>query len=341
MPPASVAAFVPASVRVTLFLLLALGACAGVALAQDPGALRDQVDAARAKEQRLSADVGKLDQLAAKVQQQLATLERRRAEVQADLDRDQAKLDRIEVELDAERERLARLRRRLEEARQMLADRLVTRYKTSDVDVVSVVLNASSFSNLLERAEFLKRIQQNDEEIVVTVREARADATAETKRLAAAERRQEQVVRALTVRRNALASMTEAVAARRESLARIRAARAAALAATRRDRRGVERRLREAEAALARAATSGGEASNGPWAIPWPIVQCESGGQNLPPNHAGASGYYQFMPATWKGLGGIGPHAYLRPKAEQDALAAKLWAGGRGAHNWVCAGLVG
>ncbi len=78
----------------------------------------------------------------------------------------------------------------------------------------------------------------------------------------------------------------------------------------------------------------------GPWAIPWAIVQCESGGQNVPPNYAGASGYYQFMQATWKGLGGSTPHAYQASKAEQDRLAARLWAGGAGAHNWVCASLV-
>jgi septal ring factor EnvC (AmiA/AmiB activator) len=333
---------VPASVRVTLSLLLVLALCAGVAVAQDPSALRGEADRARAQEQRLTADVGRLDALAAKVQSQLATLERRRAEVQADLDRDQAELDVVQADLDAERKRVARLRRRLDEARTMLAERLVTRYKAPNVDVVSVVLNASSFANLLERADFLKRIQQNDEEIVVTVRVARADAVREEARLQVAEARQRKVVAALTARRNALASMTAAVAARKESLLRIRAARAAALAATRANRRRVEKRLREAEAAIARAAVAGAPAGmpTGGWAIPWPIVQCESGGQNLPPNSAGASGYYQFMPATWKGLGGTGPHAYLRPKAEQDALAARLWAGGRGAHNWVCAGLV-
>ena len=79
----------------------------------------------------------------------------------------------------------------------------------------------------------------------------------------------------------------------------------------------------------------------GPWAIPWLIVQCESGGQNLPPNSAGASGYYQFLVETWRGLGGSTPQAYLASKAEQDRLAAQLWDGGRGAHNWVCAALVG
>ncbi|HEV3000821.1 MAG TPA: transglycosylase family protein, partial [Solirubrobacteraceae bacterium] len=118
---------------------------------------------------------------------------------------------------------------------------------------------------------------------------------------------------------------------------------AAALAATRGDRRRVEARLRAAERAMAAATTAGAPAGvpTGGWAIPWPIVQCESGGQNLPPNSAGASGYYQIMPATWRGMGGRGPHAYLRPKAEQDAVAAALWDGGRGAGNWVCAGLVG
>jgi hypothetical protein len=69
-------------------------------------------------------------------------------------------------------------------------------------------------------------------------------------------------------------------------------------------------------------------------------VQCESGGQNLPPNGAGASGYYQMLPETWSGLGGSTPHAYLASKAEQDRLAGVLWAGGAGAHNWVCAGMV-
>ncbi|MGB9185365.1 MAG: transglycosylase family protein, partial [Solirubrobacteraceae bacterium] len=77
------------------------------------------------------------------------------------------------------------------------------------------------------------------------------------------------------------------------------------------------------------------------WAIPYAIVLCESGGQNLPPNSAGASGYYQIMPATWQLFGGSGPAAYLASKAEQDAIATKIWNGGAGASNWVCAGIVG
>ena len=68
---------------------------------------------------------------------------------------------------------------------------------------------------------------------------------------------------------------------------------------------------------------------------------CESGGQNLTPNSAGASGYYQILPSTWKLFGGTGPAAYLASKCEQDAVASRIWNGGYGASNWVCAGIVG
>ena len=68
---------------------------------------------------------------------------------------------------------------------------------------------------------------------------------------------------------------------------------------------------------------------------------CESGGQNLPPNSAGASGYYQILPSTWKLFNGTGPAAYLASKAEQDAVATRIWNNGAGASNWVCAGIVG
>jgi hypothetical protein len=69
-------------------------------------------------------------------------------------------------------------------------------------------------------------------------------------------------------------------------------------------------------------------------------VNCESGGQNLPPNSAGASGYYQIISSTWRGAGGSGPAAYLASKAEQDRVAARLWNGGAGASNWDCNAIV-
>jgi hypothetical protein len=155
-------------------------------------------------------------------------------------------------------------------------------------------------------------------------------------RLAASRREDTQ---AIAARRAALASMRDGLAARQATLVSARAARTRALAGTRGGRVAAQRALTRLIAERRRAALQAARGPGGPWAIPWPIVQCESGGQNLPPNGAGASGYYQMLPETWKGLGGSTPHAYQAPKAEQDQRAAALWAGGAGAHNWVCAGL--
>lgn len=72
--------------------------------------------------------------------------------------------------------------------------------------------------------------------------------------------------------------------------------------------------------------------------IPGYIVQCESHGQNLPPNGAGASGYYQIIPTTWRGFGGLAyaPAAYLAPKWAQDRVAARI-AAQAGLSQWDCA----
>lgn len=74
------------------------------------------------------------------------------------------------------------------------------------------------------------------------------------------------------------------------------------------------------------------------WAIPSTIVECESHFQNLPPNSAGASGYYQIIPSTWLAYGGgsYASQAYLAPKSAQDLIASRIWAGGSGAGQWVC-----
>ena len=81
------------------------------------------------------------------------------------------------------------------------------------------------------------------------------------------------------------------------------------------------------------ASTSAGSGSSSGWAIPSSIVNCESGGQNLPPNGAGASGYYQDTPGTWNGYGGYSA-AYLAPKSVQDQFNAQLYAS-QGSGPWT------
>jgi multidrug efflux pump subunit AcrA (membrane-fusion protein) len=221
-------------------------------------------------------------------------------------------------------------------------------------DLVTVVLKADGFDRLLEDLDFVKRVEDRNANLLQEVRIARREARRERALLAELEPRQRAAAAAVARRRDALATIRAAADRRRAALAQARAARLALLGDVRADRKRSQRQLtrlkREREAAARRAlrllerqrdAAVTMVGPGGPWAIPYAIVECESGGQNLPPNFATASGYYQFITSTWKGMGGSTKHAYQASKAEQDRLAARLWDGGRGARNWDCAAIVG
>ena len=312
------------------------------ATSQDESTLRGKIERGRERERTLSGAVGRLDTLLARTQRELAIVQGRLTEVEGDLVVAEARLARTQERLRSERARLERLKVRLSDGRELLAAQLVAAYKADEPDIVSLVVRAHDFADLIEQVELAKRVQERNGEIVDRVHTARDETRRQATLLAKLEVERRDSADAIEHRRDALASMRGALGDRQATVGRVRAARAQALAGTRAGRSAAEKALNELIAERERAAreTAGGVGPGGPWAIPWPIVQCESGGQNLPPNSAGASGYYQMLPSTWKGLGGSTTHAYQASKAEQDRLAARLWAGGRGARNWVCAGLV-
>jgi septal ring factor EnvC (AmiA/AmiB activator) len=306
--------------------------------AQSEGDLRNQADQARARERGLAGDVARLGALVGKLDHDIAVIEQRRAEVQSQLDGDRARLAELRAQLRAQHRRVVRLRARLVEARQILSARLVQLYQTPQPDLVTVIMRSKGFADLLEQSTYVKSVGHQDQKIIDIVKTARVDAANAVTRLARAESRQQDITSAIQSRRDALVGISGSLQGRRAAVAQARAARTALLATTRSNRQHLEQRIASLEAARARAAQATGP--GGPWAIPWPVVQCESGGQNLPPNYASASGYYQILASTWKLFGGSGPAAWKASKAEQDRVAAKIWNGGAGAHNWVCYALV-
>jgi len=329
---------VPFALLAAIALAWALGAGPAGGQGREQS-LRDSIQGKRDREARLSSAAARLGRLERATARDVAVLERRVAAVQRDLDAAQAVLERTVRRRDKAMARALRLRARLAQSRSQLAKLLRERYTGGRPDLVTVVLEAHGFASLLETVDFLKRIQRSDQKVLAAVRTGRREAVVQRRvltRLTVERRKAADVVRR---RRDALASIADGLRQRRAALARARAARLAALSGSRRSRRRAERELGKLLAARNRAIGQVGP--GGPWAIPWVIVQCESGGQNLPPNWAGASGYYQFIRPTWQRLGGSTPNAYQASKAEQDRLAATLWDGGRGAGNWDCAALVG
>jgi len=329
-----------AALLATLALLACGLAVAVTAHGASEGRLRSTIHSSKVREAALGDAAAHLARLERASAREVAIVEGRLADAQQDLNAAQSRLASTQAELASERTRLARLRKRLAQSRSVLTELLRRRYMSTRPDIVSVVLDAHGFADLLERMDFLKRVEDSDTQIVDVVRAARRDAGHETVVLTRLQAQRQAETIAVQRERDALAGMEAAAQARRDALAQARAARLAALRATRAGRLSAQKTLKKLLAARARAAVDKA-GPGGPWAIPWAIVQCESGGQNLPPNSAGASGYYQMMPATWAGLGGSTSAAYKAPKAEQDRLASKLWNNGAGASNWVCAALVG
>jgi hypothetical protein len=329
---------------IPLVLLALLATALTIAAGPAPGrdradSLRNQISGQQGRERTLQGALARIARLERAAAREVAILERRVAAVQAELAQAEALLADTLRRRNHERARALRLRARLAESRKQLATLLRERYANGSPDVVTVVLHADGFARLLETVDFIKRVQAQDARILDTVRTARAGSIAEKRVLARLTAQRRDAAETVRRRHDALASIAAGLRARRAALAQARAARAAALSATRASRGRAQRALTRLLAQRARALREVGP--GGPWAIPWPIVQCESGGQNLPPNSAGASGFYQFLVETWRGLGGSTPQAYLASKDEQDRLAAQLWDGGRGAGNWVCAALVG
>jgi septal ring factor EnvC (AmiA/AmiB activator) len=322
-----------------LLLAVALSALAAAPTGAQEGALRDRIGAGKARERSLASAAAQLGRLERATAREVTLLEGRLSTAQTELTAAEGRLASTQQRLDAARKRVARLRKRLAEVRAKLSGLLRERYMGDRPDYVTVVLHSDGFPQLLETLSFVRRIERADTNLLGLVRSARTDADREQRALSALELRQQRAAAAVRERRDALAGITAGLQARRDALARARAARLSALSHARSRRKAAEGELRRLLAERARAARATGP--GGPWAIPWPIVQCESGGQNLPPNYASASGYYQMLDSTWKGLGGSTPHAYQGSKAEQDRLAGRLWAGGAGARNWVCASLVG
>ena len=85
-----------------------------------------------------------------------------------------------------------------------------------------------------------------------------------------------------------------------------------------------------------RSATHASSGASHGYTIPASIVMCESGGNYRAVNpSSGAGGAYQILPSTWAAYGGTGLPQDA-PPAEQDAIAAKIYAAG-GASQWSCA----
>ena len=231
---------------------------------------------------------------------------------------------------------------RLADGREVLAEQLVAAYKADEPDVVSLVIRAHDFADLIEQFELAKRVHERNGEIVARVHAARDETHRQAIMLAELEVERRDHRRGGGAPPRRARQHARRLGERQATLARVRAARAQALAGTRAGRSAAEKALNQliAERERPRARRPAAPARAGRGRSRGRSCSASRAARTCRPTAPARPATTRCCPSTWKGLGGSTPHAYQASKAEQDRLAAQLWAGGAGARNWVCAGLV-
>ena len=265
----------PIALAVTAFLLLPLpGLSAPLSSRIDQK--RDEIQRHKAREGVLTTTIQRFNTRIDAVQGEIAATERRLTRVQGSLDRQKAKLLEVRNRLEEARDRLERLRSELATARHVLANRLVEIYKADSPDVVTVILEADGFGDLLERAEFLERISDQDREITDRVRGLRDKAKDQAVQLAGLEEQEQLTAERILRERNQIAAVENQLVGARDQLASARADKRGALSQVRSSRVKLEGDLAalEKEQARVQAAltgVSGGPIRHGSGQLIWPV----------------------------------------------------------------------
>ena len=322
---------------------------------------KSQLGATQTHQKSIAGNISTLNGQVSALASQIDLVQSQEAAARSRLTGYDNSLSQARSQLDNERARLRMLKRRLQRASELLGAELRSQYEQPNQSFVSLLVSASGFNQLLSQLQYLDNAKREQQKIIQLTRAARLQTQSAAARIERLEQADQRAADAASVQTDALSGMNSLLASRRTALNLEREAQATALEASQSkgsQLRSAIQKIEAKEAAAQRAtqtlsgsgatgttptAGSGGDGlgGSGGWAIPEAIVLCESGGQNLPPNGAGASGYYQIVPGTWKLFGGTGPAAYLASRAEQSAVAAKIWNGGGGASNWTCSSVVG
>jgi septal ring factor EnvC (AmiA/AmiB activator) len=307
------------------------------ALGAEVDALRSKVDHAREEAVALAAEIRSTQARFAAAQGQAAAAATRERRLNGLLATGQERAAELGAQVAASERRLAWEKRRLRRARRVLAHRLVALYRSGVPSTASVVLGAGDMAELAVRTEYLQRIEDSDTQLAARVEQVREAVRDDLARVSELKARVDAHNERLAAARSEIAAVrgeAEAAAARLQSLSDARATVLSTLKSRIDDWVGD---IEAAEAASRAAAEETvGRWLGGPFSIPTYIVMCESGGDYgaLNPT-SGAGGAYQILPSTWESYGGKGAPQEA-PKAEQDRIAAEIWADSGGS-AWVCA----
>jgi peptidoglycan hydrolase CwlO-like protein len=304
-------------------VIIPVGAALALSTGSSSGDLRSQIDANKSAAAALRTEIARDSQRISATTGGLNEARARLAGLQHDLNAREDQLRSVQTALVAARDRLVYLENRMHEATQALAANLVAEYEGSRPDLVSVILDAHGFSDLLEQVSFMQRVGRQDAQIVSNTRTARAEVSREANRLVTLEQRDRVLTGQILAQRNHVAALQAALQAQQLSALGARSRASSKLSDVNGRLHTLEAKLAAEAAAAARAAATQSSGTTGSTRVGGLAIN--TGGMVQPPPGA--------------------PAAVAQVIAAGNAIATLpyVWGGGHGsfhASGYDCSGSV-
>jgi murein DD-endopeptidase MepM/ murein hydrolase activator NlpD len=287
------------------------------------GQLRHQISAGQSRVSGLSGTVAAESSHLSKLQSGIAALEHQIGVLQARIAPELAEEAKLRVELIRAQGQLKELEKLQAQAESVLAQQLVGSYESDRPDLVTVVLEAKGFQDLLDRISYETTVQRQDAQVVKSVRATRAAVAAQAIKLGALQAHLQALTATVLAQRNALIRAKLALVPQELAVERARSASASQLAAARSQLSGLQAQLSKIEqaqvAAANRAAGVSGPApvaSSGGFVFPLPKGAASPPGswsqdQGVDISAPGDTPEFAVCSGTvvLHGIGGFGPWA--------------------------------
>jgi peptidoglycan hydrolase CwlO-like protein len=230
----------PGAAKRRYLLIAALALLLVSALAAGPAALAatlgEKLEATQGKlekveesENSLSATIAEQNAAIDSMLGEVSKLRQRQLAAEAELSAKQGELDRATAKLNAEKRHLARVRARLHRALGVLSQRLIAIYESGNPDLLNVVLDSASWSEMTARADYVSQVQEYDNSVAGRVKALRDQVRSAVKRMTAARLQIKQARDAIAVKEREAAAASAAAQERFAALKEAQAERQHAL----------------------------------------------------------------------------------------------------------------
>jgi murein DD-endopeptidase MepM/ murein hydrolase activator NlpD len=199
--------------------------------------VQSKLQEAREREASLSAEIASVTQRIQALEAEVGDVSTRLVALEEDLALHQRKLDALTELYEIQTERLAFLRDQYGIAVKRLSTRLVAVYESGEPSTLDVLIDAQSFSDILDQLDYLSSIAAQDRAIVKHVTGARDHMRVLRERTGKTKARVAAVTRVVKIRTEQTRAVKNQLVARQQGLSAARSARRASLADVREDAR--------------------------------------------------------------------------------------------------------